>query len=148
MFRFGLTLESGFGACWDRGFGTWTRAWQFWILIKLRDPSSFSQTLLNSLKTVKWNSFWENLITFIIVIFVIWENSYIVSSELSRFISFCYHCRIYSILYQTWKVSKTIKHLNVTWERKGQTRPGFNNTKLRYKSMIGFSLKLSFKNHY
>ena len=26
FFRLGLTLESGFGACWDRGLGTWTRA--------------------------------------------------------------------------------------------------------------------------
>ena len=24
-----VTLGSGFGACWDRGLGTWTRAWQF-----------------------------------------------------------------------------------------------------------------------
>ena len=29
FFRLGLTLESGFGASWDRGLGTWTRAWQF-----------------------------------------------------------------------------------------------------------------------
>ena len=28
FFSLGLTLESGFGACWDRGLGTWTRAWQ------------------------------------------------------------------------------------------------------------------------
>ena len=26
FFRLGLTLGSGFGACWDRGLGTWTRA--------------------------------------------------------------------------------------------------------------------------
>ncbi len=26
FFSLGLTLESGFGACWDRGLGTWTRA--------------------------------------------------------------------------------------------------------------------------
>ena len=29
--RLGLTLGSGFGACWGRGLGTWTRAWQFWL---------------------------------------------------------------------------------------------------------------------
>ena len=29
LVRLGLTLESGFGACWDRGLGTWTWAWQF-----------------------------------------------------------------------------------------------------------------------
>ena len=26
FFRLGLTLGSEFGACWDRGLGTWTRA--------------------------------------------------------------------------------------------------------------------------
>ena len=26
FFRLGLSLGSGFGACWDRGLGTWTRA--------------------------------------------------------------------------------------------------------------------------
>ena len=26
FFRLGLTLGSGFGACWDRGLGTWTWA--------------------------------------------------------------------------------------------------------------------------
>ncbi len=26
LFRLGLTLESEFGAYWDRGLGTWTRA--------------------------------------------------------------------------------------------------------------------------
>ena len=26
FFRLGLTLDPGFGACWDRGLGTWTRA--------------------------------------------------------------------------------------------------------------------------
>ena len=26
FFGLGLTLGSGFGACWDRGLGTWTRA--------------------------------------------------------------------------------------------------------------------------
>ena len=26
VFRLGLNLGSGFGACWDRGLGTWTRA--------------------------------------------------------------------------------------------------------------------------
>ena len=25
FFRLGLTLGSGFRACWDRGLGTWTR---------------------------------------------------------------------------------------------------------------------------
>ena len=29
FFRLGLTLGSEFGACWDRGLGTWTRAWQY-----------------------------------------------------------------------------------------------------------------------
>ena len=28
LFRLSLTLGSGFGACWDRGLWTWTRAWQ------------------------------------------------------------------------------------------------------------------------
>ena len=28
LFRLGLTFGSGFGAYWERGLGTWTRAWQ------------------------------------------------------------------------------------------------------------------------
>ena len=41
FFRLGLTLESGFGACWDRGLGTLTRAWQLQLPPSAPQPFAY-----------------------------------------------------------------------------------------------------------
>ena len=51
FFRLGLTLESEFGACWDRGLGTWTWAWQYMFRLstknyKPRAPGSLRHLML------------------------------------------------------------------------------------------------------
>ena len=61
FFRLALTLESGFGACWDRGLGTWTRAWQSFsalsIQILLLDESPEFNLFCSSIDHWHWD--WE-----------------------------------------------------------------------------------------
>ena len=89
FFRLGLTLDPGFGACWDRGLGTWTRAWQYWNatlcpgsaqeeldLAIARSWFSLPHNPLSLLRNVRYKSLFP--IIFLVFIMTWHQNMYLV----------------------------------------------------------------------